>query len=749
MMIKPRSANFYARLFVGVGLMIFILINLTFYYESKSIKKTVDQQVWQASWEEVTHGANDTHKHLEQLANEVSNWDEVRQQLSDASYYFYWRDQNLRQSAYFQAYYDQIELYHADGRRLAPISKSNSKERNFLPANIAVNKENYFILDDQNTVHFLQFKAIYDADSTQIIGYIGISSNFLSALLAHTQFFFTKKSSIQFDGAQFDKQGNLSENQLINSLIFLPIDNPVNEYLWELILSFMTQTTIIMLLLASVFFGLFSRLIHRPLLNVIDYVNRLKANPQQQAEQYHYYPIKEFGEINHAIYQFNQERHDTQAQLNAQNALLWTQSRRDGLTNVFNRRAFDEAWSQAMMQKHHLFAFVLFDCDFFKALNDSYGHEVGDEVIRITAQTIQENLPEQHPVYRIGGDEFAVLIDNLDATQVKGMIQRCLKALTDYPFSQITIREKLSFSVGISMITPDIDYPLAELPRQADIAMYKAKQSHQDKIQFYCSQMEQDADTVLLKNNLLNTVLDAIHTGRYIEMHYQPIVSLHDQHVYYESLIRLNTPTERIFPNDIFAVVNRRRLEVELDKQVIDKVLQSFINKRLPTGTGVSLNLSGKTLLQSDLLTLVSPFLPFVFDYKIVIEITETSLIEHFDYVSALLTKLRAQGFLIALDDFGSGYSSIRYLANMPVDIIKFDMSLLRALEHGDSKIQTILLATANMITAAGYQLVVEGVETRAQVALAKQLGASHIQGYLYGKPSPTFNAPISIENSN
>lgn len=744
MIIKPRSANFFARLFVGIGLVIFIIMNLIFYYKSNEIKLNVEQQSQLAVKTEIMTGVSTTLKHLDTLVNDISNWDEVRQQLTDSSYYFYWRDQNLKQSAYFQSYYDQVELYYPNGKRASGTSKGSNKEKDFLPIQIDGLSKDYLLLDAQNIVHLLQFKPIITSDTQQLIGYIGISSQFLSAFFAHTQLFFTQKNSVQFDGAQFNKQSRLRIEQITEALLFSPIENPINTYLWQLIISFMTQTTVIILLLASIFFWLFTQLIQRPLGSVIRYLHQLKAHPEQlQTSEQVSYPVKEFSEINQSIYQFHQELYLTQEQLNQQNALLWTQSRRDGLTNVFNRRAFDEAWLDASTHKHTLFAFILFDCDFFKALNDSYGHDIGDAVIRITAETIRDNLPNQLSVYRIGGDEFVVMVEGKHAMQIKEMVQHCLTALLEYPFHQIDIREKISFSVGISMISPDVDYPITDLPRQADIAMYKAKQSHQDKIQFYCHQMENDADTVLLKNNLLNTVLDAIHTGRHIEMHYQPIVSLHDNGVYYESLIRLNTLTERIFPSDIFAVVNRRRLETELDKQVVDKVLLAFVEQSLPIGTGISLNLSGKTLLQSDILSLVSSFLPYVSDYKVVIEVTETSLIEHFDYVSELLSKLRLQGFLIALDDFGSGYSSIRYLANMPVDIIKFDMSLLRALEHGDSKTQTILLSTASMITAAGYQLVVEGVETSEQIQLAKQLGASHIQGYYYGKPSPNFLLPL------
>ncbi len=749
MIIKPHSANFFARLFIGVGLIIFIAINLSFYFKGNEIKNTVERQAQHEVQYEVLTGVNDTIAHLNQLANDVANWDELRQQLSDSSYYFYWRDQNLKHTIYFQPYYDQLEVYYPDGSRISGISKSSTREKDLLPIHLHDKSQDYLLLDDENTVHLLQFKPIFATESKQLIGYVGISSNFLSALFAHTQFFFTQKSSIQFDGVQFDKNSQLNSDQIMNSLVFAPIENPVNEYLWQLIITFMVQTTVIIVLLASIFFWLFSHLIHYPLKAAIKYLYQLKAHPNQlHTPEQTVYPVKEFSEINQSIYQFHSELYLAQIQLNQQNTLLWTQSRLDSLTNVFNRRAFDEAWHNVIEQEHSLFAFVLFDCDFFKALNDTYGHEVGDEVIRITAQTISDSLiSSQLVVYRIGGDEFVVLIENETSERVKEIIHRCLDALINYPFSKINIREKLSFSVGIGMITPDISYPLTELPRQADIAMYKAKQSLQDKVQFYTNDMENDANAVLLKNDSLTIILDAIHTGQHIQMHYQPIIPLTDGRLYYESLIRLDTTQGRIFPNDIFTVVNRRRLEIELDKQVIQKNLLAFTNKIIPIDSGVSINISGKTLLNTDLITLFSPFLPYIHNYKIVIEVTETSLIEHFDYVSEALQQLRKLGFLIALDDFGSGYSSIRYLANMPVDIIKFDMSLLRALENGDTKTQAILYATANMIVAAGYQLVIEGVETEAQVQLTKQLGASHVQGYYFGKPSPNFIVSKTIIN--
>lgn len=743
---RPKSANFFARLFVATGLVIFILLNASFYLKGNEIKQEVSQQAQREAAHEVANGIEQMRMHLNQLANEFALWDEVRQQLSDASYYFYWRDQSLKQTSYFHPYYEQVELYYANGNRVAPISKSNARQINYLPNHIEQADTDYLFIDSHNNVHFLQFKPIYSGDnSQQIMGYVGISSNFLSALFSHTQFFFTQKNSLHFEGAMFDKNRQLASDQIISALDFSPVENPINEYLWHLIKEFMIQTTLILLVLASLFFWLFSQLIHRPLLSVIHYLQQLKDNPNdlQHPEKLNY-PVKEFTDINESIYLFHHQLHEAQHLLNKQNTLLWTQARYDGLTNVCNRRAFDEAWAEVIKNPPSHFAFVLFDCDFFKALNDSYGHEVGDEIIRITAQAISSALPDQVPVYRIGGDEFAIMLHHEPVDRVQAIIQHCLDKLAQAPFAQVGVREKLSFSVGISMITPEIDYVISELPRQADIAMYKAKQSHQHKIQFYCHHMENDGDSVLLKNNLINTVMDAIHTGQYIAMHFQPIASLQGQQLYYESLIRLVTPSEYIGPKDIFAVVNRRRLEVELDKQVLQQMLLLLQQSRLPAHSGVSINLSAKTLLQSDLIELLTPFTPFLATHKLVIEVTETSLIEHFDYVSNLLQNLRRIGFLIALDDFGSGYSSIRYLANMPVDIIKFDISLLHAMTSSDTRVHQIIRSTANMIRNAGYDLVCEGVESWEQLDLCRSLGATHVQGYLIGKPDSQFH-PVNL----
>jgi len=266
--------------------------------------------------------------------------------------------------------------------------------------------------------------------------------------------------------------------------------------------------------------------------------------------------------------------------------------------------------------------------------------------------------------------------------------------------------------------------------------MYKAKQSPQNKIQVYHQLLDREAQS-LVSNQVVTTVMKAVESGVGIAMHYQPIVNMQTSGMYYESLVRLQDEDgSMVFPNDIFSVVNRRRLEVDFDQQVIKKVVEDLQNGVIPKNTGVSVNVSAKTLLQPAFVSLFDSMEAYLNDYRLVIEVTENSLVDHMEYAKDVLNELREKGFKIALDDFGSGYSSIRYLAHMPVDIIKFDRSLVLALCEGDSKTRKIVQSTASMILEANYQLVMEGIEDEAMQATSLEAGATHIQGYLLGKPS-------------
>lgn len=736
-----QPIQFYFALFLSVGIALLAGMVWSFYNESKSIQQTVELQAKQEALNELVSAIDQTIKNTETQLQAIAEWDEVHQQFHDPSYYFFWHDERLKESSYYQPYYDALELYHKSGELLMPASPDkNAIQHANLPKKLT-NLNTVVHLSPNKEAHLEFYYPVHQRGSESIMGYIGVSLDLKAALLLQNQFYYLDKSSLYMTGNQ-----TVPIEELTSYIQFTPISNPVNNYLWELIQKFILELVIILAVFSMILIIVFNTVIRSPLEILSNYLLKLKEAPQEQhtPPQQHFI-IKEYEELKNTIHQYHTQLQQAHLELDQQNLVVWEQARRDALTNVYNRRAFDEAWSDVIRSFKETSiptAFILFDCDYFKALNDTYGHEVGDEVIRLSAKSIQQALPMECPPYRIGGDEFAVIIQHRLLEEIIMITQFCLDALRDTSYATLGIKERLTFSVGISSIADEQNDCITRLPRQADIAMYKAKQSHKTKIQIY-SQTLEDQSSALVSKQVINTIVNSIHTGENIQMHFQPIVNIETGDWYYESLIRIkDTETDGlIYPGEIFSLVERRRLEVEMDHQVILATLAALKSGRIPENSGLSINISGKTLLQPDLISLFEPFDTLLETYKIVIEVTENILIDHIEYAQDVLNELRQKGFLIALDDFGSGYSSIRYLAHMPVDIIKFDMSMTQAL-NSDSKTKQIITSTAEMVRNAGFDLVMEGIETQEMYEQAKTAGATHLQGYLLGKPMAELHPP-------
>jgi len=726
-----RSIKFYFTLFLVVGVGLLLFVDYTLYKEGQNIRQTVENQTQIESREELTKAFEQSLNILEKEIEAIANWDEVHQQFHDPSYYFYWHDERLKESGYFKPYYDGLELYKIDKTLLTPASP-NPSQYFLLPSKIT-SLVPEVTLSPSSETHLNVYREVKKRGSDEIIGYIGITTDLIPLLLSKNTFLHVNKASINITANE-----NFSYTEIMDYVSYEPVSNPVSDYLWQLIQDFIIELIILMIVISLFLSILFNITIYKPLFIISSYLHRLKQSPKkvQQIPEDIFF-LREFEELKNSLHEYHRDLQIAQNELDRQNHTVWEQARRDVLTSIYNRRAFDEAWGEVIQTHENQpspTAFMLFDCDFFKALNDTYGHEVGDEVIKISASVIQQSLPIDSPAYRIGGDEFAVILQNKTPDETLKIAQNCLSALDKAPFNSIGIKEHLTFSVGVSSTLDDFSNDIANLPRQADIAMYKAKQSLKEKIQCYHHSLDKESLS-LVSNRIVNTVVNAIHTGANIQMHFQPIQSIENQSVYYEALIRIQQDDGIIYPNDIFSVVDRRRLEVELDQQVIKQVHAILSSGVVPKGTGVSINISGKTLLQPTFPELFKTIKHFLVDYKIVLEVTENSLIDHMDYAKKVLNNLRHDGFLIALDDFGSGYSSIRYLAHMPVDIIKFDMTMSKALLGNDEKTHNIIRTTAQMILNSGYELVMEGIEDQEMYDLAKKTGATHIQGYLIGKP--------------
>ncbi len=726
-----RSIRFYFLVFLGTVLALLAFVDLSLYREGQNIRETVQKRLELHAEKELQTALQNSLNTLEKELKTISEWDEVHQQFHDSSYYFYWHDYRLQESGYYKPFYKGFELYN-EKKYLLTSASPDKRLHEDLPSRIS-NFKPYLIVKQNMDARLLVFAEVKQRGSEEVIGYIGIAADFFPMLFTLNNFNYINRATLKITAKHDIPLANLMEY-----LEYQPLENTLSDYLWQLIKGFIIELIVIMIMLSLIISMFFNITIYRPLNTISGYLNTLKSHPKDiHPMPQNTFFLKEFEELKNTLHDYHSDLQHTQALLDLQNQTVWDQARRDGLTNVLNRRAFDEAWSESIDGYERYgtpVTFILFDCDFFKALNDTYGHDVGDDVIRLTATTLQKSLPIGIPSYRIGGDEFAVIIQDCEPKKSMKIAEASLAALESAPFGSLGIKENLTFSVGLSSTRPDGTNDIAKLPRQADIAMYKAKESLRDKIQCYHQSLESDSLT-LISNNLVNTIVEGIHTGSNIELHYQPIREINNQDQYYEVLLRMRKESEYIFPKEIFTVVDRRRLEIELDKQVITQVKKSLINNIIPKGSGLSINVSGKTLLQPffpDYFRILKPFLK---DHTIVLEITENSLIDHMDYATEVLNSLRADGFKIALDDFGNGYSSIRYLAHMPVDIVKFDMTMTQALMSEDQNTQNIIRTTAHMILNSGYALVMEGIETEEMLKVAKESGATHVQGYLLGRP--------------
>lgn len=421
----------------------------------------------------------------------------------------------------------------------------------------------------------------------------------------------------------------------------------------------------------------------------------------------------------------------------------------DALTGARNRKAFDEYLRDlpaTLSGRRITVSFALFDISHFKALNDTYGHQTGNEILRQVARRMTTVLRQGEHLFRVGGDEFALIMPGTDATGAQRLAERCLQELEAEDFTVLGVREPVRVCVGIASASFDDRESLSTLQWRADIAMYNAKRPGTANIAVFNEDMARGHEGIF-SNHVNTAVYEAITLGTGLTMFYQPVIQLETGDVqYYEALVRIRSGQEWLSPSVIFPLVEARRLEVDLDLAVMKRVLEDLRTGKVQRGSGVSINLSGPAVINKNLIKWLAGFKPFLRDYRIVLEVTETALITQIANAGENLARLREQGFEIALDDFGSGYSSFHYLASMPVDTVKFDISLIRGL--GDDKQRMIVEHLVAMIDGIGHRLVAEGIEDEDVLESVRQAGFSLGQGYYFGRPAQTaWRSDFEIDN--
>ena len=378
-------------------------------------------------------------------------------------------------------------------------------------------------------------------------------------------------------------------------------------------------------------------------------------------------------------------------------------------------------------------AVVFIDLDDFKKINDTFGHFFGDEVLRILAERLGKLSSDAFLPARIGGDEFIILCYGAGTQQAEQMAERILDIFRD-PIALHDSVVRLTCSLGIAEYPKD-GCSVEALFKNADLALYSAKGQGKDSYAFYRDSMSAELQ---YKSELEEQLRHAYH-NREFTLYYQPIYDLRQKKlVGYEALIRWNSPRYGlVMPNRIIPLAEETGLIDRIGDWVIDTAF-AFAQRVAKNGTYVSCNVSPAQLSKKDFVEdVLKKYEKYGLEKgSVVLEITESCLIESIDVVTLKLLRLKERGILIYLDDFGSGYSSLNYLKNLPVDSIKIDRTFIEEVSRAgmQSKIMNTIITLAHEL---GLGTVAEGVETEDQLEFLEQCGCDLIQGYLISKPKP------------
>jgi len=409
----------------------------------------------------------------------------------------------------------------------------------------------------------------------------------------------------------------------------------------------------------------------------------------------------------------------------------------DELTGLANRRLFQDRLEQALAnaKRHkHQLAILFLDLDLFKRINDTLGHQAGDEALRQVANRLQKVSRSGESVARLGGDEFTVLIPECaNVEEIEKLAQRIV-AQFGLPFHIQHNELVLTTSVGIS-IYPQHGTSAVELLKFADAAMYQAKDAGRNKYSIYNNSVGERYDLELQLEQALRKALSL----QQLQVHYQPKVDLATGQLHsLEALVRWHDDLLGNVPPDQFIpMAETLGLIHQLGQQVLQQVCHQ-IKLWGDKAVQVAVNISAKELADPQFISRLEHILSEsgISPALLELEITESSLLpERAVHTQQTMLQLRQLGISLAIDDFGTGYSSLSYLRHLPINSLKIDRSFIKALPENtsDRQITTAIIA---MASALGLSVIAEGIETKAQQEFLVSAGCQYGQGYLFGHPT-------------
>ncbi|WOD38751.1 putative bifunctional diguanylate cyclase/phosphodiesterase [Nodosilinea sp. E11] len=418
----------------------------------------------------------------------------------------------------------------------------------------------------------------------------------------------------------------------------------------------------------------------------------------------------------------------------------------DSLTGLPNREAFIGTIQQALYCRHPIGPPVIvafMGVDRFKVINESLGHQMGDEVLQMMAQRLVQHSPPQAQVARVGGDEFALLLTHMSSAEAGNLMDHLQYALSE---PLILHGQKLpsTLSIGVAISQPGLEHKPADLLRDAHTAMYRAKALGKSRFEVFAAGMLTEAvNRLQLESDLIN----ALDNQEFL-LYYQPIINLKTGELAgFESLVRWHQKERGfVLPSAFIPAAEETGLIMALGQWIFREACQQlrewhdqFPHYRHLT---MSINLSNRQFGQADLINQIQAALKEtqVNSHCIRLEITESMVMGDVDAAIDLMLKLKSLNLKLAIDDFGTGYSSLSYLHRFPMDTLKVDQSFVGRLEKSDED-RAIIHTILTLGQQLGMDVVAEGVETETQMAMLRQEGCDYGQGYFFAKPLPASDA--------
>ena len=408
----------------------------------------------------------------------------------------------------------------------------------------------------------------------------------------------------------------------------------------------------------------------------------------------------------------------------------------DGLTGLSNRSHFAQRLNECVARLERYgtaFSVCYLDLDKFKAVNDSRGHQCGDRLLVEVANRLRRHMRSTDTVARLGGDEFAVIMPDQSSTQTVEVLAGRLIEEIGKPFEIDDVVVSIGLSIGIAMAPINGTRP-DQILRNADLALYRAKAEGGSRCRFFESRM----DSEMRERRILELEMtEALETDEFV-LHYQPLIATADGTISgFEALIRWNHPMRgQVPPSEFIPIAERSTLIEQIGEWTVAVACRQLAI--LPEHLTVAVNLSTRHFRNGDIAALVSRELAKngVAPHRLELEITESLLIDNPEDMALKLRAVKEIGVSIAMDDFGTGFSSLSYLLKFPFDKIKIDRSFVTASSE-DFSAREILRSIVSLARTLKIAVTAEGVETIEQADFLRETGCNLLQGYLFSRPLP------------